>query len=391
MIIVDDESPIRDYFPLAYDWEGLGFQIVGVLEDGRDAIEFIKTNAVDVVLSDIKMTHISGLELAQYIFINHPRIKTLLLSGYENFEYAKKAIDFGVYSYLLKPSKKAEINEVFSKLKKELDKQHSVNYNQNFIADLIAQKVINEISTKYKIENENVIMEYIRTEFKEIKMLEQNSEGEAEFIRNSKNKILQFIVNDNYATLKEYTNSIFEESDNFPFYIIREIILFLFLAIELELYKKGVEIYELENKKISFLNLICIKEKNELITYTQEVLNYLIEKNMRKQLSSKNKFINQVKDIIIRDYNKNLSLDDVSKEIFLSGMYIGRIFKEQTGMSFTDYIIKVRIDKAKDLLKSNLYKVYEVSEMVGYKNIKHFNKNFKNSTGFTPREYKDME
>ena len=95
LIVVDDEKVIRNGICNYIDWEGMGFNVVASFEDGKEAIEYIENNCIDVVLTDIEMAEVSGLELAKYIQEKQSRIKAVIISGYKEFEYARKAVEYG--------------------------------------------------------------------------------------------------------------------------------------------------------------------------------------------------------------------------------------------------------------------------------------------------------
>jgi len=120
-MIVEDEEIIRDGLANFIDWESIGFDIVAKTEDGRDALEYLENNVVDVVLTDIKMTFVSGLELAKYFYENQLETKVVIISGYKEFEYARQAIKYNVDNYLLKPFDVDTVIPVFEGIKEELD------------------------------------------------------------------------------------------------------------------------------------------------------------------------------------------------------------------------------------------------------------------------------
>jgi len=145
LIIVDDEKKIRELLCKVIDWESLGFRIAGTFSDGDEAIGHIKQNEVHCVLSDIKMSRVSGVEIAKYIQDNKLNIKIVLISAYQDFQYALDAIKFGVYNYLIKPAKISELTSTFSMLKEELDHIYLSNgdetdlqYKIEFLNNLIS-------------------------------------------------------------------------------------------------------------------------------------------------------------------------------------------------------------------------------------------------------------
>jgi two-component system sensor histidine kinase YesM len=123
LLIVEDEEIIRRALPLIIDWRAIGFEVVGTTGSAAEALQIIDEQSVDVVLTDIKMPIVSGLELAGELKTRFPEIKTVLLSAYRDFNYALKGIEYGVYGYLLKTDSKTEIRNYFVKLKDDLDRE----------------------------------------------------------------------------------------------------------------------------------------------------------------------------------------------------------------------------------------------------------------------------
>ena len=121
VLLVDDEILVRDAIRKKIEWNKIGFELVGDCENGRDAIEFVQNNPVDLVLTDICMPHVDGMELSRYLYENHPQVSIIIFSGYSDFEYAKQAIQYKVSEYILKPVTAKELTEVLEQLKKKLD------------------------------------------------------------------------------------------------------------------------------------------------------------------------------------------------------------------------------------------------------------------------------
>lgn len=125
LIIVDDEIETREALAHYFPWEELGFEVVGQFENGRQALDFIRTSSLDVVLSDIQMPVMTGVELAKELFLEKSKVKVVFLSGYADFGFAKQGIIYGVKDYVLKPAKYAEMIEVFHRIKSELEADRS--------------------------------------------------------------------------------------------------------------------------------------------------------------------------------------------------------------------------------------------------------------------------
>jgi len=123
LIFVDDEDIVREGIKSRVNWGTNGFRLAGVFENGTEAFEFLKENNVDVVLSDISMPKMDGITLSKKISETFPSVQVLLLTGFEEFEYAREALRNRVKEFLLKPITADEISDVLERVKKELDRQ----------------------------------------------------------------------------------------------------------------------------------------------------------------------------------------------------------------------------------------------------------------------------
>ncbi|WP_160692931.1 response regulator [Clostridium sp. C2-6-12] len=249
LLVVDDENESRNLLCSYFPWVDLGFEIVEQLENGKLALEYILNNPTDVILCDIKMPFLDGIGLAKEIFNRKLKVKIIFLSAYKDFEYARNALVYGVSDYIVKPSKYNEIFEVFSSLKKTLDKEYSINHSNSF--DI------------------------------------------------------------NINPLKDLSNY--------------------------------------DSKIISF-----------------------------------------VKDYVNEHY-KVAKLEDIAEEVHMNPNYLSQFFKQKTGECFSNYLIKVKMNRAAELLDDIKYKTYEISEMVGYSNTKNFTRTFKNFYGKSPKEYRNQK
>ncbi|WP_400246054.1 response regulator [Niallia sp. JL1B1071] len=177
VLLVDDEPEIRygliHYFP----WNEIGFEVVSECHNGKKALEYITNNEIDVLFSDIQMPVMNGLELAEEVVKRELPIKIILLSGYRDFEYARKAIKYGVYDYIIKPSKFDELYSVLSNLKKELDPERTrptenppeqMTYSDNIIETI--KNYVNEHYSSATLEDAATLVHmsanYVSTYFK---------------------------------------------------------------------------------------------------------------------------------------------------------------------------------------------------------------------------------
>lgn len=121
ILLIDDEPVVREGISENIDWNSHGFELVGSCRDGREGIEAIERRKPDVVITDICMPFVDGLELAGWISEQHPAIRTILLTGYDDFEYAREAVRLQVNDFILKPITAAEIRTRLDSLRAELD------------------------------------------------------------------------------------------------------------------------------------------------------------------------------------------------------------------------------------------------------------------------------
>ncbi len=109
VLVVEDEFDQRRAVIERVDWAAAGFEVIGEAENGVEALELLETLEPDLILTDIKMPMISGLELAERVREIRPVTQMVILSGYDSFEYARKAINYNIISYLLKPISSKEL------------------------------------------------------------------------------------------------------------------------------------------------------------------------------------------------------------------------------------------------------------------------------------------
>ena len=131
LMIVDDEESIRQGMAKSVPWSEWGFEVTALCANGQEAVQEIERNPPDVVLSDVRMPKMDGLELMQWLNQNHPEIKIVILSGYSDFEYLNMSIKNKVTEYLLKPTDLDEFEEVFRRMKTVMDKEQQTRKQQN--------------------------------------------------------------------------------------------------------------------------------------------------------------------------------------------------------------------------------------------------------------------
>ncbi len=146
LIIVDDELKIREGIANLFPWEQSGFSIAGLFPNGQAALSYIQAHPVDVVLTDIRMPIMDGLELSARLAAEYPQILHVFLTGYQDFSYMRAAIQNRAWDYLLKPVKYEELCACFERIRCRLDeKNHRESENSSVQNSSYYGKIISRV------------------------------------------------------------------------------------------------------------------------------------------------------------------------------------------------------------------------------------------------------
>lgn len=163
IVVADDEEELRKAILRKIDWEAIGFQVVGEAENGVEALEMVEKMEPDLLLTDIRMPFISGIELARQVREIRPATQIVFLSGFDDFSYAQQAIQYNIISYLLKPISMAELTEELIKIKQKVDKifeeftsrKQTADDMQSFVMPLL----LDDIQAEYSNEREQELLD----------------------------------------------------------------------------------------------------------------------------------------------------------------------------------------------------------------------------------------
>ncbi len=255
ILIVEDEEIIRKGLVYTIDWMSMGCMVVADAENGVDGLEMIKLHSPDVVLTDIKMPRMSGIDmLEEAAKQDYTDFKSIILTSYSEFEYAKKAIQLKVFDYVLKPVDEEKLEDVISRVKLLIEKER-VN---NSILEIAGKKTTGEL-----------------------------------------------------VDLNVYINT--------------------------------------------------------------EV--------------SKNIYVTRALQEIRDNYSHKISVEAIAEEMGVSSSYLSRRFKDLTSLTFLDMLNKYRVQKAVEFMQQGKYRIYEISDMTGFSDYKHFCSVFKKYTNTSPTEF----
>jgi len=394
MLIADDEPIIRRGLKQAIDWDKLNIEIVGEAEDGKMAIEKCRELKPNIVLVDICMPYLNGLELIEVINDLFPDTILLIINGHDEFNYAKTAVRLKVFDYVLKPVDEEELYVTIKKITTQLEnnkktqlinefRAQAVEDNKPFIKSTFMTQMMNGLVSKEEIDEK---LKLLGLEFKD-------SIGIF---------VIKPIVN---QTLYDKDNDF---SDGLLYFsminIIEELLTHFRSSLVMQKnFEHVVGIVSFKNK-IDWHELCADIEKyielfiKRTIKMTQDTITDMMDfattyNLLLEQIESDNvrtpvvvvakKYIDQY------FYKSDINLEEVAEYANVNPTYISRLLKAELGNSFIDYLTKIRIRKAVEYMDDHFLKMYEIAELVGYNTQHYFSTAFKKVMGISPKYYKN--
>lgn len=388
LILVDDEDDIRDGLKDMIDWESIGFRVAAAFSDGDKALEYVLSNPVDTVLTDVNMTSVSGLALARGIRSSKPDIKVVILSGYKQFEYVKSAMEYSVEAYLLKPTNLSEVEEIFAKIKLKIDEEEEERKRSRQIIE--------------RLERTNM---FLKQEILS-KLFSGEYAGKKEELRKSISVLNDGTFLSGFCCV--YNIQYPENTDDGIVSTLQKFFNKKLPGVSFSSYSENGRIVLLacaENRAEDvpaqcdiYINSVCKKIKSvlgteitaELSGSYQNIFEFAdsINKSGESHYSGDDEVILQTMEYIDENYMKEIQLADVAGHVHLSEFYFSRLFKKKTGETFTECLKRKRVHKAMELLRNKAAKLDDVCEQVGYKSTKYFVKIFAEVSGMSVSEYR---
>lgn len=382
VLIADDEILDLEGMCQFIPWAELGLEVTGTVNNGFEALEVLETKHVDILVTDVHMPGMSGMELARKALQLRPDLKLIFVSGYQDFAYVKEALSLQAYSYVLKPMDDHELIAVLQKITNEL---HEKRLREE-MDSVFSQAAIKSIEY-HLIGARSAHMSEHHADFYRI----TSDAKELIFDKPLDRLISCLLACDRVMVqeeLKELLGAARGENSKSQLHFMM-----LYLLIRIDHYVSTQMNYPNGFIPLSELEVEKIKShltKSELLSWlTDHLLNLFdMENHPRFKQKKHAKVIGQVIHYIEEHLHQNVTLREVADELCFSPNYLGAIFKEETGKSYNEYIITLRMEKARDLLQDPKIKVYEVADRVGYRYMPYFSRQFKETYGMTPIEYR---
>ncbi len=376
--------------------EESGFVIKEVVKSEREALDTMP----DIIICPVKSESVDGQGMTVKIKDSNANTKVILY-GRKTYESVKLAIDCGADGYFALPPEKHELEYMLEKMKYKLDKnkknkkitvaldvgERRIEYFTDILKNKFSQS---EAYEKYYELGFDLEYETACITFAKIKIEHLNEYAikgwkyGKDTLANAVKNLIERVDERLYAVVLNYS-----EEEFYTVIITRD-------SLVAREYTKDVKTNIFEVMGLDATGEIVasyrgfdelIKEENKQSIYdafgiSDEVLTDLSE------TEESVKTVSKAKNYISRTYMQEIGLTDVAEKVGLSSAYFSRLFKQETGENFIDYLVKIRMDKAKNLLENTSLSTKEIGESVGYKKGKYFGKLFKNYTGYTPTEYK---
>lgn len=332
VLIVEDEPVIQKGLVKMVQRYPASFSAIYTADDGESALEMIRSEEPHLVLTDLRMKRMDGLELCEWIHREYGHVQVAVISGYNDFQYAQRAMAYGVKRYLLKPVTQQDIHDA--------------------LREIIAGMSENILS----------LQQYVDWAEK----LEQS--------------IWMLQKNDMNRLLEEGVQSGLFNGLHVPG--MQSVLKDCLNMITVKLSKRGWQ------PQIRMDQDSARSGKKEVLTAFAAVLEDIFT---QLQQTRKGKFkdpIEEAKAFIDLHLSEEVTLDEVAKRVGLTRTYFSALFKKMTGETFVHYRIKKRIEEARKLLAVPALTITDIALQVGYEDYPHFTKTFKNFVGMTPSEYR---
>ena len=528
VLIADDEYRIGILIKTLIKWDDLNLEFIDIVNNGEDAFNVICEKKPDIVITDIQMPKKTGLELIASLSEKKLNIKYIIISGYKDFNYAHKAIQYGVKSYLLKPIDEHELNNTLKQVRYELTNENiqqekvKIYENEiiaskqiikkNFFRDIIRAK---KYSPDNNEKNYNIVLGAplfrvidIKLDYSDFNNIDKKQDritiekitGIVEKIFDDNicediiyaDESLNIYCMLNYsveksAAIKDYINNVLIDIEKFllgfemyqvTIGIGQEISDFNEITRSLEEAVKAVNsrikrgnrrlIYaenisfknnltirqrlgSLEKKYINAVNTYSLPEFEKTVdnifekvamedridfSYYYDMASYIIKlffkqiddnnedsynaqkylldisqhcscasnikKLLKKHLSEylatsykrlelkSTKPVREAKDYIDNHFSEKITLESISEVVILNPIYFSVLFKKETGDNFSSYLVKIRTEKAKEMLKNSNQNISSIAESVGYKDVRYFSRLFTKNVGIKPAIYRKL-
>jgi len=341
ILLVDDEELERKVLWFTLQNSGLPITILGEAASGREALDKVHQTRPDLIIMDIKMPGIDGIEATRQIKALYPATEVIILTAYSMFSYSQQAIKAQATDYLLKPIQPQQLIEA---VKYALDRITLKKFQPGPALDLTG------------------LEEQVKTR--------NLKEGKRQLTL-----LLELLATIKHTPLTVLLNS----------FGLRLMVIVVQAALSAGADPAKITIIESELAH----DLSHVSSLDGLKSWGEIMLERCIGLlGSNQQINQIQVLIRQAIDYIESNYANNISLNLVANHVHLSPAYLSRIFNEKTGIGFTEYLAQVRLKKAKQQLRMSAETIDRIATATGFKSGSYFSAVFKKYEGVTPSEYR---
>ncbi|UVI31704.1 response regulator transcription factor [Paenibacillus spongiae] len=373
VLIVEDDHLVRKGLMVMMPWAEYGLNIAGEASNGEEAVMFLREHDVDLLITDLIMPKMSGIDLLRYVRVHFPRISTVVLTFHQDFEYVQEALRLGAIDYIAKVELQQEmcgpvLERITNRIKADRSNAAQPAGESPSTAENVRQS---EIRMFYGGGNTGGNHEAAISEDRGDEPMRYDESD----IRKLRDRIssLQWIVDD----------ALFRQT-------MEELAELRLPASKVEgLFNFAVSKWEMFSAIPSLSRLGSMRVWDDWIDWIHETRTMLQGQIKHSSYSNEvSSSILKAVEIIHRDIAHELRLKDVASDVHLSPSYFSQCFRDIMGSYFNDYVRQARMSRAQTLLKETKKPVYWIAAQIGYPNEKYFSKVFREHTGMLPSEYR---
>ncbi|SDH98907.1 response regulator transcription factor [Alteribacillus bidgolensis] len=372
VLLIDDEELILESLKQTFPWEEINCYVAATARNGEEGIEKFHSIRPDLVVTDIKMPDMDGLEFLKEILADRSADEVIVLSGFDEFDFVRSALKYKAFHYLLKPIDREELKDTL-------------------------KKAINEIEDKTKAQHTTLKSELF----------------EAAFQKNQRGLITRKLEAQTLAVLKIIHGSGIKLEDTktneyeiFVYPLSNEDILVIGYGqfIKEQLYTLAESLLKENNARKAALgpevkgskNLNYSLERAETFLRQKEyikdqLLTEAVYRNYQSFEKQSNTMLSKAKYFVEENYHKPLTIEEVAKTFGFSPSYFSTMYKEVNGKTFSEHLKLTRIERACDLLRDTNKPAYEIANMVGYEDQRYFSQVFRKLKQMTPSQYRKQK
>lgn len=415
MMIVEDDTILRTGLRNNPAWEKMGVEIVAEAVNGLDALQKMDAFLPQIVLADIEMPIMDGLELSKSLQQLYPKVKCILLTAYDEREYLRKAISYRVDAYVMKNEGEDEIFRAVRKAAEALQMQSEEELIRKeneqirrtaFFLDICCKEDDDgnawEKALKCGIDPQCLRCRVISFHVESLKNL-----NEIQYLIQSRQwyhlltqKIEALCIPSNIRLYffqgNENLNAVVleEKADQFPQaeQMLQDTVISMRREMQIPLTAgMGRWSENIEGLHHSYAEALKVNQLRDILArqYSKEQYPVLCYQPEMFAQDQPEELVRSVKAYIDAHYQQpELTLQDIAEHTHLSANYVSTLFKKYSGLNIVEYLTQTRIEQAARLLTFTNMKTYEIAEQVGYTNSQYFSVLFKRRYGLSPKEYR---